>query len=120
MEENSEEQQYANLESYLAPHNTYEANQYIHQEYRSRLHALDDDQYYAEIDRAYYSHEAPIAQDYQPANQSAEPRQRKRSDQERRVARSYTFGPRTRSLQSCIQHKIKKNQRLRQRYANNC
>ena len=42
LEENSEEEQYANLESYLAHHNTYEASQYIHQEYGSRLHALDD------------------------------------------------------------------------------
>ena len=50
LEENSEEEQFANLDSYLAHHNTYEASQYIHQEYRSRLHALDDDQYYVEID----------------------------------------------------------------------
>ena len=33
LEENSEEQQFANLESYLAHHNTYGASQYIHQEY---------------------------------------------------------------------------------------
>ena len=31
LEENSEEEQYANLDSYLAHHNTYEASQYIHQ-----------------------------------------------------------------------------------------
>ena len=50
LEDNSEEEQFANLESYLAHNNTYEASQHIHQEYRSRLHDLDDDQYYAEID----------------------------------------------------------------------
>ena len=55
LEENSEEKQFTNLDSYLAHHNTYEASQYIHQEYRSHLHTLDDDQYYMEIDRAYYS-----------------------------------------------------------------
>ena len=54
LEENSEEEQFANLDSYLAHHNTYEASQYIHQEYRFHLHALDDDQYYVEIDRLYY------------------------------------------------------------------
>ena len=53
LEENFEEEQFANLDSYLAHHNTYEASQYIHQEYRSHLHALDDDQYYTEIDRAF-------------------------------------------------------------------
>ena len=46
LEENSEEEQFADLDSYLAHHNTYEASQHIRQEYRSRLHALDDDQYY--------------------------------------------------------------------------
>ena len=73
LEENSEEEQFANLDSYLAHHDTYKASQYICQEYRSRLHALDDDQYYAEIDRVYYSHEALAAQDYWLANQAAEP-----------------------------------------------
>ena len=73
LEDNSEEEQFADLDSYLAHHNTYEASQHIHQEYRSRLHALDDNQYYAEINRAYYLQETPAAQDYRPANQSAEP-----------------------------------------------
>ena len=53
LEENSKEEQFTDLDSYLAHHNTYEANQYIHQQYRSHLHALDDDQYYMEIDRSY-------------------------------------------------------------------
>ena len=33
LEDNLEEEQFANLELYLAHHNTYEASQYIHQEY---------------------------------------------------------------------------------------
>ena len=57
LEENSEKEQFVNLDSYLAHHNTYEASQYIHQQYRSHLHTLDNDQYYAEIDRSYYSYE---------------------------------------------------------------
>ena len=73
LEDNSEEEQFANLELYLAHHNTYEASQCIHQEYQSQLHDLDDNQYYAEIDRVYYSQETLAAQGYQPANQSAEP-----------------------------------------------
>ena len=65
LEENSEEEQFADLDSYMAHHNTYEASQHIRQEYRSHLHNLDDDQYYAKIDRAYYLQDTPAAKDYQ-------------------------------------------------------
>ena len=130
LEENSEEEQFADLDLYLAHHNTYEASQYIHQEYRSHLHALDDDQYYVEINRVYYLHETLAAQDYRPANQAAEPRRtmeelmrifgKGRGQARREELHGHRpFGPRTHSLQSHIQCKIKKNQRLRQRYANN-
>ena len=126
LEENSEEEQFANLDSYLAHQNTYKASQYIHQQYRSHLHALDDDQYYAEIDRSYYSYETLAAQDYRPANQAPGPcRTTEELMQIFRKGRGQThreelyghrsFGPRTQSLQSRIQHKIKKNQRLCQR-----
>ena len=57
LEENSEEEQFTDFDSYVAHHNTYEASQHIRQEYRSRLHTLDDDQYYAEVNRAYYLQE---------------------------------------------------------------
>ena len=50
LEDNSEEEQFIDLESYLAHNNTYKASQHVHQEYRSRLHDLDDDQYYIEVD----------------------------------------------------------------------
>ena len=124
LEENSEEEQFANLDSYLAHHNTYEASQYIHQDYRSHLHTLDDDQYYAKVDQMYYSYETPAAQDYWLANQApgtgrtTEELMRifgKGRGQARReeLHGHRPFGPRTRSLQSRIQHKIKKNQRLR-------
>ena len=73
LEENSGEEQFANLNSYMAHHNTYQASQHIHQEYRSHLHDLDDDQYCAEINRAYYQQDTLAAQDYWPANQSVEP-----------------------------------------------
>ena len=57
----------------MAHHNTYQASEHIRQEYRSRLHELDDDQYYAEIDRAYDSEYTQAAQDYQPANHQEAP-----------------------------------------------
>ena len=123
LEENSKEEQFADLDSYLAHHNTYEASQYIHQQYRSHLHTLDDDQYYAEIDRLYHSYDTPAAKDYWPANQAPGPCRtteelmrifRKGRGQTRREElHGYRpFGSRMRSLQSRIQCKIKKNQRL--------
>ena len=123
LEENSEEEQFADLDSYLAHHNTYEASQYIHQQYRSHLHALDNDQYYAEIDRSYYSYKTPAAQDYQLANPAPGPcrtteelmqifgKGRGQTCREE-LHRHRPFGSRRRSLQSHIQRKIKKNQRL--------
>ena len=131
LEENSEEEQFDNLELYLAHHNTYEASQHIHQEYRSRLHTLDNNQYYAEINRVYYSQDSLAAQDYWMANQSAEPRRtteelkrifgKGRGQARREELHGHRpFGPRTRSLQSRIQCKVKKNQWLCQRYTNNC
>ena len=72
LEENSEEEQFANLDSYMAHHNTYQASQHIRQEYRSHLHDLDDDQYYMEINRAYYLQDTLATQDDRLANQSAE------------------------------------------------
>ena len=129
MEENSEEEQYADLDSHLAHHITYEASQYIRQQYRSHLHALDDDQYYAEIDKLYDSYNTLAAQDYRLANQAPGPHRtteelmqifgKGRGQTHREELHGHRpFGSRTRSLQSCIQQKIKKNQRLQQRYAN--
>ena len=129
LEENSEEEQYTDLDSYLAHHNTYEASRYIHQQYRSHLHALDDETYYEEIDKLYDSYGTPAAQDYWPANQAPGPHRTteelmrifgKGQGQSCReeLHGHRPFGSRTRSLQSRIQRKIKKNQRLQQRYAN--
>ena len=131
LEENSEEEQFVDLDLYMAHHNTCQASEHIRQEYRSHLHELDDNQYYAEINKAYYPQEIPAAQDYQLANQEAAP-QRSTEELKRLFGRGRgqarqeelhghrPFGSRTHSLQSHIQCKIKKNQRLCQRYANNC
>ena len=72
-QENSEEEQFADLDLYMAHHNTYQASEHIRQEYRSHLHELDDNQYYAEINRVYYLQDTLAAQDYRLANQQAEP-----------------------------------------------
>ena len=129
LEENSEEEQYQDLQTYLTHHNTYEASQHICRDYRARLLELDDDRYYQEIDRAYQTYGTPPAQDYRPANQAPSPH---RTTQElmqifskgRGQARQEELhghrpvGARMRSLQSRIQWKMKNTQWMRQRYAN--
>ena len=123
LKRNSEEEQFADLDSYLAHRNTYEASQYIRQQYRSHLHTIDDEKYYVKINKLYDSYHTPAAQDYQLANQAPGPHRtteelmqifgKGRGQTHREELHGHRpFGSRTRSLQSHIQQKIKKNQRL--------
>ena len=73
LEDNSEGEQYQDLETYLSHHNMFEASQHICRDYRSRLLALDDDKYYQEVDRVYDTYQTPPAQDYRLANQAPSP-----------------------------------------------
>ena len=68
LEENSEEEQYQDLDTYLTHHNTFEASQHIRRDYPSRLLTLDEEKYYEEVDRAFYMYGTQVAQDYRPAN----------------------------------------------------
>ena len=129
LEDNSEGEQYQDLETYLSHHDTFKASECIHRDYRSRLLSLEDDKYYQEIDRVYQTYETPPAQDYTLANHAPSPC---RTTQElmqifgkgrgqvhrEKLHGHQSFGTRTRLLQSRIQRKIRKTQRMRQRYAN--
>ena len=68
-----EEEQYPDLDSYVVHHNTFEASQRICQDYWLWLLALDNEKYYEEVDRTYYTYGTPAAQDYQLANQAPGP-----------------------------------------------
>ena len=50
LEDDSEEEPYQDLDTYMTHHNMFEPSQCIHRDYRSRLLMLDDDKYYQEID----------------------------------------------------------------------
>ena len=121
LEDNSEGEQYQDLEIYLTHHNTFEASQHICRDYRSRLLTLDDDKYYQEVDRVHHTYGTPPAQDYRPANQAPSPCQTTQElmqifgkgwgqacREEQHGHRP--FGTRMRSLQSHIQWKIRKTQ----------
>ena len=129
LEEDPEEEQPQDLQTYLTHHNMYEESQCICRDYRATLLELDDDRYYQEIDRAYQTYGPLPAQDYIPANQAPSPHQttqelmqifgKGRGQAHREELPGHRpFGARTRLLQSRIQWKIKKTQRVRQRYAN--
>ena len=129
LEDNPEEEQSQHLQTYLTHHNTYEESQRIHRDYRARLLELDNDRYYQEIDRVYQTYRPLPVQDYISANQAPSPHQmtqelmqifgKGRGQVHREELHGHRpFSTRTRSLQSCIQWKIKKTQQMRQRYAN--
>ena len=116
-----EEEKYPDLDTYLTHHNTFEASQCIHRDYQSRLLALDNEKFYEEVDRAYYTYGTSAAQDYWPANQAPGPHRtmqelmqifgKGRGQTCREELHGHRrFGSRMRSLQNCIQWKIKKNQ----------
>ena len=122
-----EEGQFEDIQTYLDHHNTYQESQNIHKEYIKRLLDLDDERYYRDIDCIYETY-GPT-RDHIPAIQTPGPhrmmqeliqtygRGRGQACREE-LHRHRPFGARTRSLQSRIQRKIKKTQRMRQRYAN--
>ena len=125
----TEEEQCQDLQTYLTHHNMYKESQHIRSDYRARILELDDDRYYQEIDRTYQTYRPLPAQDYILANQAPGPCRmtqelmqifgKRRGQAHREELQGHRpFGARTRSLQSCIQQKIKKTQHMRQRYAN--
>ena len=73
LKDNSDEEQYQDLETYLSHHNTFEASQRICRDYRSRLLMLDDDKYYQEVDRVFDTYGTPPAQDYRLVKQAPSP-----------------------------------------------
>ena len=74
LEENLEEEQFADFDSFMTHHNTHQASEHIRQEYFSHLQDLDDDQYYIEIDRANFPQYTPAAQYHHLANHQEAPR----------------------------------------------
>ena len=119
--------QFEDIQTYLNHHNTYQESQNIHKEYRKRLLDLDDERYYQDIDCMYETYGQ--TQDHIPVIQTPGPRRtmqeliqtygRGRGQaRKEELHRHRPFGARTQSLQSRIQRKIKKTQRMRQRYVN--
>ena len=52
LEEDSDQDQFADLDTFITNHNTHQESERIQQEYFATLQNLSDDEYYTEIDRA--------------------------------------------------------------------
>ena len=122
-----EEGQFEDIQTYLDHHNTYQESQNICKEYTKRLLDLDDERYYRDIDHMYDTYAQDRA--HIPVIQTPVPHRtmqklihaygRGRGQACREQLHGHRpFGARTRSLQSRIQRKIKKTERMRQRYVN--
>ena len=127
IDEEEEEGQFEDIQTYLDRHNTYQESQNIHKEYTKRLLDLDDDRYYRDIDHIYETYGQTW--DHVPVTQTPGPRctmqeliqayGRGRGQARREELHGHQpFGACTQSLQSRIRRKIKKTQRMRQRYVN--
>ena len=67
LEDDSDQDQFADLDTYMTHHNTHHASERIRQEYSATLQNLSDDEYYAEIDRAEFRNYTPALQYDWPA-----------------------------------------------------
>ena len=121
IDEEEEEGQFEDLQTYLNHHNTYQESQNIHKEYQKRLLDLDDERYYRDIDHAYETYSQ--TRDHIPVNQTPglhrtmqeliQTYGRGRGQARREELHGHQpFGAHTQSLQSRIQRKIKKTQRM--------
>ena len=69
LEDNSDQDQFADLDTFISHHNMHQENERIHQEYFGTPQNLSDDEYYAEIDRADFRNHT-LASPYRPASMS--------------------------------------------------
>ena len=59
--EDSDQDQFADLDTFITHHNTHQESEWIRQEYFATLQNLSDDEYYTEIDRAEFQYHTPVS-----------------------------------------------------------
>ena len=74
LEDDLDQDQFADLDTFMTHHNTHHASKQIQQEYSATLQNLSDDEYYAEIDRAEFRNYTPASQYDWPACHQEAPR----------------------------------------------
>ena len=61
LEEDSDQDQFADLDTFITHHNTHQESKRIQQEYFATLQNLSDDEYYTEIDRTEFQYHTPVS-----------------------------------------------------------
>ena len=61
LEENSDEDQFTDLDNFITHHSTHQESERIQQEYFATLQNLSDDKYYTEIDRTELQYHTPVS-----------------------------------------------------------
>ena len=74
LEDDSDQDQFTDLDIFIAHHNMHQESEQICQEYFATLQNLSDDEYYAEIDRAEFRNYTPALQYDWPAHCQEAPR----------------------------------------------
>ena len=74
IEDDSDQDQFTDLDTFMTHHNTHHASKQIRQEYSATLQNLSDDKYYAEIDRAEFQNYTTASPYDQPACHQEAPR----------------------------------------------
>ena len=72
LEDDSDQDQFADLDTFIMHHNTHQASEWIQQKYFATLQNLSDDKYYTEIDRAeFHNHTLASPYDWPACRQEA-------------------------------------------------
>ena len=74
LEEDSDQDQFTDLDTFITHHNTHQESKRIRQEYFTTLQNLSDDQYYTEIDRTELQYHTSVSLYDQPTHCQEAPR----------------------------------------------
>ena len=74
LEEDSDQDQFTDLDTFITHHNTHQESKWIQQEYFATLQNLSDDEYYTQIDRAEFQYHTPVSPYDQPTRCQEAPR----------------------------------------------
>ena len=74
LEDDSDQDQFADIDTFITHHNTHQESEQIQQEYFATLQNLSDDVYYTEIDRTEFQYHTPVSPYHQPTHHHEAPR----------------------------------------------
>ena len=85
LEEDSDQDQFADLDTFITHHNTHQERERIQQEYFTTLQNLSDNEYYTEIDRTEFRYHTPVSPYDQPTHRQDHHKQTLHNDPQRNL-----------------------------------